>query len=131
MFQEAARLAAQGSALLWFEPVSSAKAVRATKILDKLDFVSPNALELTAMADAVLSKDAVSSQQEHCQRPIGQSVEAEIQQLYPHAQILLQVKDDLPTTSVFPSFSLSLYDLMATLRGAWPESLPSYVSSAM
>lgn len=43
------------------------------------------------MADAVLAKDVAHLQQEHHQLPEGQSVEVEIRQLYPHAQILLQV----------------------------------------
>ena len=99
--QEAARLAAHGSALLWFEPVSSAKATRATHILDKLDFVSPNAAELVAMASAVRGKELAA---------LGevQSVEAEIQRLLPHADVLLQVN------TLFPNPDLS--DIMPQLK---------------
>jgi len=38
---------------VWFEPVSVAKSVRATHILKSVDFISPNAGELRAMADTV------------------------------------------------------------------------------
>ena len=46
---------------VWFEPVSVAKAVRATAILHLLDFVSPNAAELRAMAGALRGGDAARS----------------------------------------------------------------------
>lgn len=54
--QEAARLAAGGRAILWFEPVSTAKAGRACDVMHLLDFVSPNAEELKAMAASVLAR---------------------------------------------------------------------------
>lgn len=38
---------------IWFEPVSVPKSVRASKVLGKLTYISPNAHELIAMALAV------------------------------------------------------------------------------
>ena len=46
--------------LVWFEPVSVAKSIRATKVLAKLDFTSPNAGECRAMANAVRARAGVA-----------------------------------------------------------------------
>ena len=46
--------------LVWFEPVSVAKSIRATNVLAKLDFVSPNAGECRAMANAVRARQGVA-----------------------------------------------------------------------
>lgn len=46
--------------LVWFEPVSVAKSIRATKVLAKLDFTSPNAGECRAMANAVRARQGVA-----------------------------------------------------------------------
>jgi sugar/nucleoside kinase (ribokinase family) len=46
--------------LVWFEPVSVAKSIRATNVLAKLDFVSPNADECRAMANAVRARQGVA-----------------------------------------------------------------------
>ena len=47
--------------LVWFEPVSVAKSIRATEVLAKLDFTSPNAGECRAMANAVRARQGVAS----------------------------------------------------------------------
>ena len=46
--------------LVWFEPVSVAKSIRATEVLAKLDFTSPNAGECRAMANAVRARAGVA-----------------------------------------------------------------------
>ena len=46
--------------LVWFEPVSVAKSIRATEVLAKLDFTSPNAGECRAMANAVRARQGVA-----------------------------------------------------------------------
>lgn len=84
-------MAGQGNGRLWFEPVSSAKAVRATGILHMLDFVSPNASELVAMANAVNGKAAAVIQEEQRQVQKDSPIEVKLQHLLPYAQILLQV----------------------------------------
>lgn len=51
--QAACTLAHAAHVPVWFEPVSVAKAVRATKVLGCLTYTSPNAQELIAMAAAI------------------------------------------------------------------------------
>ena len=51
--QAACKVAHAAGAPVWFEPVSVPKAVRATKVLSCLTYISPNAHELIAMAVAL------------------------------------------------------------------------------
>lgn len=51
--QAAVNLAHAAGVPIWFEPVSVPKSVRASKVLGKLTYISPNAHELIAMALAV------------------------------------------------------------------------------
>lgn len=46
---------------IWFEPVSAAKAVRALGVLPLLDFVSPNAAELLALAHGIARRQRPSA----------------------------------------------------------------------
>ncbi|EIE24488.1 Ribokinase-like protein [Coccomyxa subellipsoidea C-169] len=55
---DAAQLASEKVVPIWYEPVSAAKAVRATLALHMMDYISPNAKELTAMAEALISAPA-------------------------------------------------------------------------
>lgn len=50
---QAACQMAQAHTHVWFEPVSVPKAVRATQVLGRLTYTSPNAHELIAMAAAI------------------------------------------------------------------------------
>ena len=51
--QAACRVAHAAHVPIWFEPVSVAKAARATEVLSRLTYTSPNAQELIAMAAAL------------------------------------------------------------------------------
>ena len=54
-----------GRCRIWFEPVSAPKSVRAVGVLAQLDFISPNAAELVAMAEALWQRQ--EGQQDRCQ----------------------------------------------------------------
>lgn len=77
--QETCKTAAAGVALLWFEPVSSVKAVRAVDVLHRLHFVSPNAAELVALAAAVRSR--------HRRRPLSEPPKTKTEALDAATQI--------------------------------------------
>lgn len=51
--QEAARIASGSGVPVWFEPVSAPKSRRAAAALPLLRYISPNAEELRAMAEAL------------------------------------------------------------------------------
>ncbi|CAM6114565.1 unnamed protein product [Calypogeia fissa] len=52
----ACKLASDAGVPVWFEPVSIAKATRATGLLKSITFVSPNEAEIVAMAEALQPK---------------------------------------------------------------------------
>ncbi|KAK9909674.1 hypothetical protein WJX75_005922 [Coccomyxa subellipsoidea] len=52
---EAAQMASEGGVPIWYEPVSAAKAVRATSALHMMHYISPNAKELISLAEALSS----------------------------------------------------------------------------
>ena len=48
-------MASEGGVPIWYEPVSAAKAVRATSALHMMHYISPNAEELISLAEALSS----------------------------------------------------------------------------
>ena len=89
-------MAGEGSGLVWFEPVSTAKAGRAAQIMHNLDFVSPNAAELIAMAASV-QKSGLRIAQERSSALFSRlSAKEEILDLLPYAEVLLAVRIHLP-----------------------------------
>lgn len=46
-------LASEGGAPVWFEPVSVAKSIRALPVMSQLTYISPNEMEIQALADAL------------------------------------------------------------------------------
>ena len=69
--QEACSIAAGAGRPVWFEPVSASKAVRATRVLGALSYVSPNQAELLAMAEALWAQEQQQQQQQHEQQSRG------------------------------------------------------------
>lgn len=58
--EAACKLASDAGVPIWFEPVSIAKAIRATGLLKSITFVSPNEAELIAMAEALHPRIAMA-----------------------------------------------------------------------
>lgn len=57
------------SPIVWFEPVSAPKAVRAARVLNCIDYISPNASELLAMASSLGWRPS-GAPEVHCARSI-------------------------------------------------------------
>eukprot|EP00887_Chlorella_sp_A99_P004169 scaffold23.g4169.t1 len=103
-------LASSGQ-VIWFEPVSVPKSVRATTVLSSLAYISPNAAELVAMADAAREVQQQNSRRNALQQQAtsssgpgpcsagsgasagglpGPAAAAEVRRLLPHICTLLR-----------------------------------------
>lgn len=90
--QEACRCAQHTDGIIWFETVSSAKAVRATEVLQHLAFASPNVAELIAMSNAARRRQGRLRIEILADGFAGsRTAHAEISRLAPHIQTLLEV----------------------------------------
>lgn len=87
-------MSGDGQHMLWFEPVSTSKAGRASEILQHLDFVSPNASELIAMAASAQKLVPGVSPEQDLHALSKQTAEEELVSLLPYAKILLSVCTD-------------------------------------
>lgn len=92
--QAACRVTDAAGVPVWFEPVSVPKAVRATKVLSCLTYVSPNAHELIAMAvalDPVHNTEAASKLLLQMAAGLAGSAAVQLQLLAPFLLSVLMV----------------------------------------
>ncbi|KAK9817037.1 hypothetical protein WJX72_008719 [[Myrmecia] bisecta] len=87
--EAASRMASEVGVPIWFEPVSVPKSRRATSVLRLLHYISPNAMELVAMANAV--RQAAGSSELPWRLPDeGSTAAVIVHSLAPHLQAVLQ-----------------------------------------
>ena len=93
---------------IWFEPVSVPKSVRASKVLDCLTYISPNAHELVSMAtavDATHSKEAADKLLLHLAGGSTMPAAGQLQLLAPFVLSVLKVRSLLPITLKHNAFN--------------------------